>query len=303
MHQQCPQCGHPARPGAKFCSKCGQPLSSVAPASDQPLELSATNDVVRAMSAGEILASSWRLFRRYWLRLLLASLVGYALYLIMTIVLLVVLVAPILWIADTGNPLAYALAALVIGLPVAIVNAPLTLAVSSLVLAGRVSYANLWASVFGRRLVFLLLTVALQSLLVFLGSLLLIIPGIYLAVAFSMTPAVVMLEERAGWAALRRSRDLVRGYWWKTLGLLLVSLLIPVAVFVAAMAAVVLFLGGSNTGQLILVALLLLLTVAAPCFAAVVQVLLYYDLRSRRGNFSVKTLLTIPTLRPIFERI
>lgn len=144
----------------------------------------------------------------------------------------------------------------------------------------------------------LLLTVALQSLLILLGCLL-IIPGIYLTVVFSMTPAAVMLEDQVGWAALRRSRELVYGYWFKTFGLLLASLLIPIGII----GAMLLIITVRNVGGLIVPVVLLLTMIALPCFSAVVQVLLYYDLRSRRGNFSVITLATTPTVQLIYERI
>lgn len=273
----------------------------------QNVQLSQTRDVVRIMSAGEILTKSVRLFFRYFLRLFLASLVGYAIWALITIVLFVAVVIPLRMLAvSTQNAvddvLVIALVVMLLSVPIALINAPLTLAVSSIVLTGRYGFGSLVASMFGRHLIRLLLTVALQGVLIFLGSLL-IFPGIYLAIAFSMSPATVMLEDRVGLVALRRSRDIVRGYWWKTFGLMLMAFLIPVfgfvllAIVVASVATVV------SMALYVLVGLLLLCAVAFPCFAAVVQVLLYYDLRSRRGNFNAKTLLTIPTLRPIYERI
>jgi len=253
------------------------------------------------MSFGEILGSSVRLFVRYFFRLLLASLVGYAVWALATILIGVVLAIP-LSLAEIANPwlnvLTKGLAVLLIILPTAIISAPLTLAVSSLVVADRLSYSGLVAGVFSRRLVHLLLTLALQSLLILLGCLL-IIPGIYLTVVFSMTPAAVMLEDQVGWAALRRSRELVYGYWFKTFGLLLASLLIPIGII----GAMLLIITVRNVGGLIVPVVLLLTMIALPCFSAVVQVLLYYDLRSRRGNFSVITLATTPTVQLIYERI
>lgn len=304
---QCPRCGIPARSGARFCANCGTPVVNASSVGAKDLQLSQTRDVVRIMSLGEILTGSVRLFFRYFLRLFLASLIGYAIWALITIVLFVAVVIPVHMLAVTtenavDDVVVVALGVLILSVPVALINAPLTLAVSSIVLTGRYSFGNLVANMFSRHLINLLLTVALQGILVFIGSLL-IIPGIYLAIAFSMSPATVMLEDRAGLGALRRSRDLVRGYWWKTFGLMLMAFLIPVFGFVLLATAVTYFATGVSIAPYVLVGLLLLCTVAFPCFAAVVQVLLYYDLRSRRGNFSAKTLLTIPTLRPIYERI
>ena len=299
MPLQCPHCGHPTRLGAKFCPNCGRPIVSVPFGSGQVIQLSQTRDVVRIMTFWEILIGSVRLFIRYFFRLFLAGLVGYAVWALMAISLLAI--SRLLALDDA--PFLLGIGVLIIGLLIAVINALLTLTVSSLVLADRISYANLAASIFGRRLVYLLFTLALQSLLVFLGILLLIIPGIYLAVAFSMTPANVMLEERVGWDALRRSRELVRRHWWKTIGLLLVSLFIPVATFLIVIAAVFTIASGSMVTELSLIGASILFIVAVPCFSAVVQVLLYYDLRSRRGNFNAKSLITMPTMRMILDRI
>ena len=301
MLHQCPYCARSIRLGAKFCPGCGRSVASISPGGGQAPPISQTKNVVRIMGFGEILGSSVRLFVRYFFRLLLASLIGYAVWALTIILIGAVFVAPLLRI-ESANPLLnmlrIVLVTLLIGLPSAIISAPLTLAVSSLVVAGRLSYTSIVASIFGRRLVYLLLTVGLQSLLVLLGSLL-IIPGIYLAVVFSMTPAAVMLEDRVGWAALRRSRELVHRYWFKTFGLLLSSLLIPLGIFVGIFLAA----GASGADELITRVVVLLAIIILPCFSAVVQILLYYDLRSRQGNFNVTTLATMPTVQLIYERI
>lgn len=57
--------------------------------------------------------------------------------------------------------------------------------------------------------------------LTFLGSLL-IIPGIYLGIAWSLAIYCVGLGGEKGWSALRRSKELVKGRWWRTLGYLLI---------------------------------------------------------------------------------
>src|SRR6266540_5114190 len=46
------------------------------------------------------------------------------------------------------------------------------------------------------------------------GTLLLIVPGIVLAVRWSLAVPVVMLEKESPCAAMRRSRELVRGHGW-----------------------------------------------------------------------------------------
>ncbi|MCL5319218.1 MAG: hypothetical protein M1503_13315 [Thaumarchaeota archaeon] len=67
------------------------------------------------------------------------------------------------------------------------------------------------------------------SLLIGVGFILLIAPGVILAVIFSLTIPVVMIERRGALESLSRSQRLVDGHWKKTFGLLLmVGVLIAV---------------------------------------------------------------------------
>ena len=57
----------------------------------------------------------------------------------------------------------------------------------------------------------------IYGVLVFLASLL-IVPGIYLSVAWAFYLYALGLSDKRGMAALRYSKDLVKGKWWRTLG-------------------------------------------------------------------------------------
>jgi hypothetical protein len=75
----------------------------------------------------------------------------------------------------------------------------------------------------------LFLVTLLVSVLVGLSSLL-IIPGIYFAVAFSLSIAVFIDEDHTGFDCLKRSMELVKGYWWALFGrYFLVGLLLMIA--------------------------------------------------------------------------
>lgn len=56
--------------------------------------------------------------------------------------------------------------------------------------------------------------VILVSLLVILGFFLLVIPGIILGIWYSFAEQVFILENTRGYSALKRSKELVKGYWW-----------------------------------------------------------------------------------------
>jgi uncharacterized membrane protein len=80
----------------------------------------------------------------------------------------------------------------------------------------------------GPKFVPVLLTALLVSIIVGLGSILLIVPGIILGVMLSASLQACVLEDRAPIEALKRSRELTRGNRWRVLGLSLILLLIVI---------------------------------------------------------------------------
>ncbi len=105
-----------------------------------------------------------------------------------------------------------------------------------------------------------------------------IVPGllaIYLGVRWVFVPQTVMLEDKRNWAALDRSADLVRGNWWRTLGILFVIGLIQAGPIIIASASGV--LSPLLSAAIISAAFALVLP-----FYAAAQTLLYYDLKSRK---------------------
>jgi hypothetical protein len=65
-------------------------------------------------------------------------------------------------------------------------------------------------------------TVVLSSLLMIVGLIAFVIPGLVMAIWFQFVGQVVILEHLTFAAALRRCRELVRGSWWRTLRYVLV---------------------------------------------------------------------------------
>jgi hypothetical protein len=70
------------------------------------------------------------------------------------------------------------------------------------------------------------------------GLLLLVVPGVYLLVAWFVSHAAFMIEGEGPTRALGRSLDLVRGRWWPTLGTVLLCLLLFVAIILAVFVSV-----------------------------------------------------------------
>lgn len=57
---------------------------------------------------------------------------------------------------------------------------------------------------------------ALMALILIPAFILFIIPGIWLAVAFSMAMPIYLNEGKGGWEALKTSYNIVKGRWWAT---------------------------------------------------------------------------------------
>ena len=82
----------------------------------------------------------------------------------------------------------------------------------------------------------------LGALIVVCGTILLVIPGIYLMIALSMAPLIVINEfsEVTVVSALKKSREYVKGYWWPVLGRFL--FLLVVLLGFGILLAIILFL-------------------------------------------------------------
>jgi uncharacterized membrane protein YvlD (DUF360 family) len=76
------------------------------------------------------------------------------------------------------------------------------------------------------KVLFLLAASIITGILVVLGLIALVIPGIILAIMFSLVYPVIILEGTGISESLSRSRDLVKDRWLKTFGLLLVIVII-----------------------------------------------------------------------------
>jgi hypothetical protein len=123
----------------------------------------------------------------------------------------------------------------------------------------------------------------------------LIIPGIWLGIAWSIAIPVMLVEGRRGVPALKRSFELVQNRWWATFGRLvvayiLVSVVTAAATFLLLMPALSLT-DDTSFGALVLehLANFVLSLVTTP-FIAAVTTLVYFDLRVRKEGFDLALL-------------
>jgi hypothetical protein len=124
--------------------------------------------------------------------------------------------------------------------------------------------------------------------------LLLVLPGIWLAVAWSVSYPALLSEEIGGAAALQRSYRLVKGRWWPTFGAILVMYLIVLVI----QGILGLLFGATLIASLDNEALAAVLytivntlssLITLPLFAAVLTII-YFDLRVRKEGFDIHLL-------------
>jgi hypothetical protein len=124
----------------------------------------------------------------------------------------------------------------------------------------------------------------LVGLATLLGLIVFIIPGIYIGVRLAASTQALIVEDKRGTDAMRRSWDLVGGHWWHAAFTLVVAGLITAvvnAVITGPFSAGAWFLQG--------IAAAIATTVTLP-YGALVGVLLYLDLRARKERLHLDTL-------------
>jgi Membrane domain of glycerophosphoryl diester phosphodiesterase len=131
----------------------------------------------------------------------------------------------------------------------------------------------------------------LVVILFLLGLVLLIIPGIWIAVKLSMVFPAVVFERKNPLSAIGRSWTLTRGHWWRIFGTLAVVFLITFVAQLVLGGVVGGLLGASDASELttaVVLTLVNLITLALtyPLWAAVTSVV-YYDLRVRNEGFDL----------------
>lgn len=197
---------------------------------------------------------------------------------------------------DTFNTSRLVLSVL-IGLLILLANAASFKAVSDTYLGERPNWRESLSFAFRRLGPVLWLSIIAFVLLV-VAFICLILPGIYLSVAFSVALPVLLVERIGGFKALSRSVDLVRGRWWPTLGTLLVAGILVVIVQFVIGLIIGIILGvvfhGSGGSPVLAVVLGRLLDgasrmISIPFYAACITVI-YYDLRVRKEGYDLQLL-------------
>jgi|SRR6267378_280884 len=126
----------------------------------------------------------------------------------------------------------------------------------------------------------------LQGVIVVVGFVLLIVPGIIFLLWFVFTPEVVILEGKGGWQALSRSKALGSGFQLRTLGV--VVLWTIVAALIGGIAGGI--TGALQTEPLVMDSIDAIIQAVFQPILLVSLVLLYYDLRVRKEAYNTTRL-------------
>jgi hypothetical protein len=114
----------------------------------------------------------------------------------------------------------------------------------------------------------------LAGLAILGGLILLVIPGIIIAVMLTLVIPALLFEDKRGSASLGRSWNLVKGHFWHVLGVIIVT-----GIITGVIAGILTAIGGSNWFVYwIMDAIARIITVP---FSALVTIVLYLDVRAR----------------------
>jgi hypothetical protein len=145
-----------------------------------------------------------------------------------------------------------------------------------------------------RKLPALLLLGLIYGLVLVIGFLFIIVPGIYLYVALCVVAPVLIVEGKGGFNALGRSQELVRGRWWPTCAALLLGLVVVLGggFGLGAVVGAIESSGSTSPSAYLLVTALSNLieqVLLSPITAALV-ITIYFDLRVRKEGLDLELL-------------
>jgi hypothetical protein len=135
----------------------------------------------------------------------------------------------------------------------------------------------------------------LSSLLAGLALIACVLPGIYLWIGFAVAVPALLTEGVRGSNALGRSRALVKGYWWRVFGVVLLGYLLS-SILGGAIEGAVVGVSTVQAGQASVIGVVVNIvagtvsSVLTTPFVAAFVTVLYFDLRVRKEAFDLQLL-------------
>jgi hypothetical protein len=175
----------------------------------------------------------------------------------------------------------------------------ITVVVGHAVLGRPITFSQAWEE-FKPRLLPLLGATLLSGLVITIGVILCILPGIYVGVLFSLIGPALVLERCGVGTAFTRSRVLVTGAWWRTFGILVLAAVISWVISWIISLPFGLLGAATNgfsteptaslsAGSLVLstIGAIIASTITLP-FSSAVNVLIYVDRRMRAEGMDIE---------------
>jgi uncharacterized membrane protein len=127
----------------------------------------------------------------------------------------------------------------------------------------------------------------LETVLLMLGLILLIVPGIMLYTMWLVGVAACVVERTGPWRSLRRSQELTKGHRWKIFGLFLLLLLFSL---ISPLLQLLLNATAGATAAAIGNAIW---TAFGSAFSSVVIAVTYYDLRVAKEGIDIEQIASV----------
>jgi len=205
----CPHCGQQIDTESEICSACGQPLSASAAPAGSPVYPEQAH--IMDVKIGDYFRAGWEIFKKFP--------GGFIGYFLLTLVITFVL---------RFIPIIGPIAAFVIAVPL---NAGFFV-VSAKLLKNQVPEFGDFFSGF-KLFPQLALLGVVSSIIIIVGFICLIVPGVYLVVGYVFAFMFVLDRGLQFWPAMETSRRSVQTAWFKIFGFLLVLFLLNLVGFIA----------------------------------------------------------------------
>jgi hypothetical protein len=143
-----------------------------------------------------------------------------------------------------------------------------------------------------RRLPALLGLIVLQTIAVAAGLVVLVVPGVYIGIALLVTVPALVLENQGPIEAMKLSLHLMKGNWWRTFAIFLVSLVIVLVFYILGgifAGIVAQFERGADIAVLTATSTVVIISLGAvstPFFAAM-TLAIFGDLKARVAPLAV----------------
>ncbi len=260
---------------------------------------------LRSMTLPEILDGAFRLYRQNFVTFLGILGVVYVPFVVLIMAVSAMMVSgaataareedveAVMQSQMTGGLVLLGFTVLLFSVAMPLATGALTRAVGSRYLNEAVSLGGCYKHILGMFWRYLL-TVLLSGLVIVIGFMLLVVPGIVFSIWFIFTSSVVVLEGLGGTSAMGRSRELARGNAGKIILLAVLIWILSWLLGVGVEALNGLIVSGMEDSRVMAALVSQVIQqgvnlVVAPFFS-IAWVLLYYDIRIRKEGFDLEVL-------------